>query len=370
MEKEKINNNGYEYVDLELPSGTLWATCNVGAKKPSEYGLYFQWGDTQGYSKEQVGKDKHFTCNDYKWINGSSFTKYTKPGSTLELEDDAAHVNMGGDWHMRTHEQVKELVNNTTSERTEQNSVKGTLFTSKKDSSKSIFIPAAGYAWNDSVFTILTEGTIWSSMLDMDYVESGECLLFIQKDPYLSFGTRYNGLSVRGVIDVKQNDTKDKKENTSMDEAINNNNNGFIQTIINDEIKKLQNKDILRIEKLIWEKYYNTCVKITTYITTYDGYLPYKKEYIYVRNISIYQKEDKDNISFNVFGQGFYYNDSDEPYFKGGNFSKSYEKELSEKIINDGTVKIEIISKDEYIEEAKKMEKFFSNNFEDIKLML
>lgn len=363
MEKEKINNNGYEYVDLELPSGTLWATCNVGAKKPSEYGLYFQWGDTQGYSKEQVGKDKHFTCNDYKWINGSSFTKYTKPGSTLELEDDAAHVNMGGDWHMPTPEQFKELVNNTTSERTEQNSVKGTLFTSKKDSSKSIFIPAAGCAWGYSVTDIGCCGVLWTSMLDTYYVESGKYLLFTQKDPYLSFGTRYEGLSVRGVIDVKQNDTKDKNNN-------NNNNNGFIETIINDEVKKLQSKDILRIEKLIWEKYYNTCVKITTYISTSDGYLPYKNEYIYVRSVSINTKGDKDNITFRLSGQGFYYNDSDEPVLKGGNFSKSYEKELSEKIINDGTIKVDIISKDEYIEEAKKMEKFFSNNFEDIKLMI
>ena len=54
MNKE-INNNGYDYVDLGLPSGTLWATCNIGASKPSEYGLYFQWGDTIGYSLSDIG---------------------------------------------------------------------------------------------------------------------------------------------------------------------------------------------------------------------------------------------------------------------------------------------------------------------------
>ena len=54
MDKE-INNNGYGYVDLGLPSGTLWATCNVGASKPSDYGLYFQWGDIVGYAKGQIG---------------------------------------------------------------------------------------------------------------------------------------------------------------------------------------------------------------------------------------------------------------------------------------------------------------------------
>lgn len=57
---KKINNNGFEYVDLELPSGTLWATCNVGASKHSGFGLYFQWGDTNGYAKDQVGKNKQF----------------------------------------------------------------------------------------------------------------------------------------------------------------------------------------------------------------------------------------------------------------------------------------------------------------------
>ena len=52
-----INNNGFEFVDFGLPSGTLWATMNVGASNPSDYGQYFQWGDTKGYSKEQIGED-------------------------------------------------------------------------------------------------------------------------------------------------------------------------------------------------------------------------------------------------------------------------------------------------------------------------
>ena len=110
--------NGFEYVDLGLPSGTLWATMNVGASKPSDFGLYFQWGDTQGYTAAQVGKDKQFTWNDYKFsIDGSSsnFSKYTTTGARLDLEDDAAHANMGGSWHMPTPEQCQELIDNTTS---------------------------------------------------------------------------------------------------------------------------------------------------------------------------------------------------------------------------------------------------------------
>ena len=61
---KNINSNGFDYVDLGLPSGTLWATQNVGASKPSDYGLYFQWGDSKGYTKKQLGKDKMFTWAD------------------------------------------------------------------------------------------------------------------------------------------------------------------------------------------------------------------------------------------------------------------------------------------------------------------
>ena len=100
--------NGHDYVDLGLPNGTLWVACNVGASKPSEAGLYFQWGDTVGYTKDQVGTgegQKKFAkdYSDYKWGVDPNFTKYTKIGDKLELEDDAAHVHMGGDWHIYMH---------------------------------------------------------------------------------------------------------------------------------------------------------------------------------------------------------------------------------------------------------------------------
>ena len=61
MANKKINN-GHSYIDLGLPSGTLWATCNVGASKPTQSGLYFQWGDVQGYKTEQVGKEKNLVA--------------------------------------------------------------------------------------------------------------------------------------------------------------------------------------------------------------------------------------------------------------------------------------------------------------------
>lgn len=201
MANKKINSNGFEYVDLGLPSGTKWATCNVGANKPSESGLYFQWGVTDGYTKEQVGKEKYFNCNDYKWYSDGTFTKYTIEGEiSLDLEDDAANANMGGDWHIPSSKQIKELLNNTTNTWTTQDGVNGILFTSKKDASKSIFIPAAGGAWNSLVTDIGDCGVVWTSMLGEDFVNIGKYLLFTSAGSFLKFGCRYNGLSVRGVI--------------------------------------------------------------------------------------------------------------------------------------------------------------------------
>ena len=199
--------NGYDYVDLGLPSGTLWATCNIGASKPSEAGLYFQWGDTQGYTAGQVGYgegQKKFAddWSDYKWYSGGSFTKYTTTGATLELKDDAAHVNMGGSWHMPTPTQIQELINtaNTTSTWTTQDGVNGRLFTSTKDTSKSIFIPAAGGAWDGSVQDSGDGGYVWSSMLNTDDVSGGQGLDFDSGDVSLGNGSRFGGLSVRGVV--------------------------------------------------------------------------------------------------------------------------------------------------------------------------
>ena len=193
----------YRYVDLGLPSGTKWAAQNVGARKPSDAGLYFQWGDTSGYTYSQIGKDKQFNWSDYKFsINGSdtNFSKYATAGTTLELEDDAAHINMGGNWHMPTPEQIKELTANTTTAWTSNEGVNGITFTSKKDSSKSIFIPAAGSARNGSIFSSGINGLIWSFILFWDNVSYGQYLVFYSASASLNYTYRCDGLSVRGVI--------------------------------------------------------------------------------------------------------------------------------------------------------------------------
>ena len=155
-------------VDLGLPSGTLWANMNVGADKPEDYGEYFAWG-------EKTPKFEYRSSN-YKWYNGNGnacLTKYCDMAEcgydgfsddimVLESEDDAATANWGADWCIPTEKQFKELKNNTTSEWTTQNGVKGRKFTSKTNG-KSIFFPAAGYKQSRRFETL--EGYYWASTL-------------------------------------------------------------------------------------------------------------------------------------------------------------------------------------------------------------
>ena len=203
---KNINNNGYDYVDLGLPSGTLWATCNVGASKPSDGGLYFEWGNTQGWTIDQVGfgeGKKRFRYDDYKWAVKESFltfSKYTTIGASLELEDDAANANMGGDWHMPSPTQAQELLDNTTSKWTILDRINGYLFTSMKDTSKSIFIPMAGFAWNGLVSYSGSTGHIWLSTLKACCIDEGQLLFFDLGGTGLGNDIRNFGKSVRGVI--------------------------------------------------------------------------------------------------------------------------------------------------------------------------
>ena len=112
-----MKENGFEYVDLGLPSGTMWATCNVGATKPEDEGLLFQFGRVDGYkygahnefrTKEQNKKD---TGDEDIPLTTSG--KVYKENEILDLVDDAARVNMRGKWRMPTEEQIEELINVT-----------------------------------------------------------------------------------------------------------------------------------------------------------------------------------------------------------------------------------------------------------------
>ena len=149
-------------VDLGLPSGKQWAKGNLGADNEYDYGLYFQWGDTVGYTKEQIGTDKVFNWANYKWsVDGSSsnFSKYNSTDSktVLDLEDDAVYATLGGNWRMPTVDDWRELYNNTERQWTQINGVNGYKLTASNGNY--IFLPAAGRGDGSS---LLDEGSVGS----------------------------------------------------------------------------------------------------------------------------------------------------------------------------------------------------------------
>lgn len=210
-EQKPDPTNGHSYVEI---GGLKWATMNVGATSETDYGLYFQWGDTQGYTASQVGSgsgQKAFSWADYKWSdNGSSsvFTKYnaTDDKTILDIEDDAARANMGGEWRMPTTEELQalgEAVNAVWTENYNGSGVDGLLCTDKTDSTKTLFFPAAGYADDGSLNSVGDEGFVWSSSLSSNYVDSAWDLLFFDEGTYWGNNDSFRcyGFSVRGVLD-------------------------------------------------------------------------------------------------------------------------------------------------------------------------
>ena len=194
-----IETNGHECVDLSLPSGTLWATCNVGATTPEGYGDYFAWGETS--TKETYNWDNYFDTND----GGSTFAKYNNEGgkTVLDPEDDAAHVNWGGSWRMPTQAEWQELIDNCTWTWTTQNGIHGYKVTSKKAgyTDKSIFLPAAGDRRDSDLNDVGSVGDYWSSSLLEDYyLDYAWDLIFASDSRILYNLNRYYGLSVRPVL--------------------------------------------------------------------------------------------------------------------------------------------------------------------------
>ena len=213
-----LDANGHDYVDMG--EAGKWATCNVGANYPPQPGLYFAWGETQGYTAEQVGFFRNFTWYDYKHGKGDrnhiklakycydstcGYDGFTDNLTTLELADDAAHVHMGGDWRMPTSDEwVKlfELCNISPVNDYEGMGVEGLLFTLKTDSSKQLFFPYAGYCVGGEAHNFGST-YVWSSSLDTNspFMGLGFCSDLQQPVPYYSI-IRYRGISVRGILGV------------------------------------------------------------------------------------------------------------------------------------------------------------------------
>ena len=190
--------NGYAYVDLGL--SVKWATMNVGASKPEEYGDYFAWGETTTKST--------YDWSTYKWCNGSSstLTKYNTSSdygtvdnkTQLELSDDAARANWGGSWRMPTDAEWTELREQCTWTWTAQNGKNGYKVTSKTNGN-SIFLPAAGYRNDSSLSGAGSYGYYWSSSLSTDNPNYAYVLYFNSDYVGRYVNYRYYGQSVRPV---------------------------------------------------------------------------------------------------------------------------------------------------------------------------
>ncbi len=194
-----------DWVDLGLPSGLLWATRNVGATSPEDYGDYFAWGETT--TKSLYLWSTYIYCNgeieeeDYdhltKYCNNSSYgyNGFTDNLTILQPGDDAATANYGG--RTPTKEEWQELINNTTAQWTMRNGVNGRLFTSSNGNS--LFLPVAGYRWDSSLNFAGSRGFYWSSSLDTDDPSRAWNFVFISAFQGVNGGNRDDGRSVRAV---------------------------------------------------------------------------------------------------------------------------------------------------------------------------
>ncbi len=190
--------DGHEYVDLGLPSGTLWATCNVGAETPADYGDYFAWGETEpkevyNWSTYKYGSDwdeltKYCTDRWYGIVDNKT---------VLDPSDDAATVNWGSDWCMPTKAQQDELIEYCTWTLTTLNSVNGLLVVASNGNS--IFLPAAGYRIDSGLYRDGSWGEYWSSSLFSGSPNSVGYFSFDSNSVHWYDGERYLGYSVRPV---------------------------------------------------------------------------------------------------------------------------------------------------------------------------
>lgn len=216
---EDCSKNGYkagyapapadvQAVDLGLPSGIRWASCNVGAESPEDYGNYYAWG-------EVLYKDD-YSYTTYKYANGTSdeyprLTKYcnnanfgdngfTDNKTTLDPEDDAAHVNWGGTWRMPTTDEMRELANNCTWTGTTMNGINGYQVVSKVNNN-SIFLPAVGYRYSTKPNNDLgIFGYYWALSLYEDRPCYAWCICFHSGYyAHIGYGNRWAGYAVRPV---------------------------------------------------------------------------------------------------------------------------------------------------------------------------
>ena len=197
------NISGYDFVDLGLPNGVKWATYNVGATKPEEYGNHFAWGETE--------PKNDYSWKTYKWCKGSQYdlTKYCSSSdygtvdkkTTLEAEDDAATKNWGNNWRMPTAKEAKDMKEGCTWEWTDDfngSGIAGRIGTSKTNGNI-IFLPASGYREDKKSSYGGNSANYWMSSLYWDSFTAYDLEFSKSINIALRCDNRYMGYSVRAV---------------------------------------------------------------------------------------------------------------------------------------------------------------------------
>ena len=177
-------------VDLGLPSGTKWANMNVGAEKPEDYGDYFAWGETKP-------KDVYIWETYIHWAGSAETCHDIGSDIAGEIDYDAATANWGSPWKMPTYEQCKELIDNCTSEWTQENGIYGRKFTGP--SGGTIFLPAAGTCGASGLGYAGSNGLYWASTLH-EFISGSAYYLGIRSETaYQQSEGQRLGVTVRPV---------------------------------------------------------------------------------------------------------------------------------------------------------------------------
>lgn len=206
-ENGDINYNKSQSIEI---GGFEWSTVNVGAANPWEPGLYFQWADESGYTSSQVGSGegkKYFDDTDYKY-NGPSKYNRTDGLTVLELTDDGVYAALGGEWRIPSRNEFEALAEATTSAWTtnyQGTGVNGMLLTDKTDPSKTLFFPAAGYAFKGEMYGRNSRGNYWSREGNPENnTTSAYCTTFVSsKVNWNTSNARRTGFTLRGIINTK-----------------------------------------------------------------------------------------------------------------------------------------------------------------------
>lgn len=182
----------HEWIDLGLPSGLKWATCNVGALYSNGYGDYFAWGETT--TKSEYVESNNTTYN--RSVSNLQLEKIINTPGNLTLAYDAARANWGGSWRMPTKAEMEELVEKCNWTWTSQGDHDGYLVTGPNDNS--IFLPAAGWYYDEKRGYAEDYGAYWCSLC-YDEKDCAFHLNFCRDRRYVDWGYRYCGASVRPV---------------------------------------------------------------------------------------------------------------------------------------------------------------------------